>query len=110
MTVETLLNDMVELQWGHVLSDVEMGAMRVIPHREKMLQWGHVLSDVEIFFRRLDTPDLIKLQWGHVLSDVEMASRAKALLASLSGPVREHHTIFSRLSLSSFTRHQPNLL
>ena len=40
---------LVPLQWGHVLSDVEMDWHPVDIIAGVWLQWGHVLSDVEIF-------------------------------------------------------------
>ena len=92
----------MSLQWGHVLSDVEIldrGARLQIHLR---LQWGHVLSDVEIAWTAPISPgrliasmgprpfrrgnkrraamlgyDMPVLQWGHVLSDVEMETQAE---------------------------------
>jgi len=39
---------MLELQWGHVFSDVEIEKMSFYFDEVKLLQWGHVFSDVEI--------------------------------------------------------------
>jgi hypothetical protein len=36
------------LQWGHVVSDVEMAPDNYQLVRYFLLQWGHVVSDVEI--------------------------------------------------------------
>ncbi len=47
------------------------------------LQWGHVLSDVEMRFEKEKLPYVVGLQWGHVLSDVEI-SLSKTILPSRS--------------------------
>ena len=48
----------VQLQWGHVFSDVEMRSRRkgpLCPYAT--LQWGHVFSDVEIHTQPYLSPD-----------------------------------------------------
>ena len=86
----------MQLQWGHVFSDVEIhGGPDPLPPIPKasmgprlfrrgndnragfvgrilLLQWGHVFSDVEISDLRPDVRAAQGLQWGHVFSDVEM--------------------------------------
>jgi len=37
----------IELQWGHVFSDVETRKSSSAEGFAAMLQWGHVFSDVE---------------------------------------------------------------
>ena len=88
--------DPVQLQWGHVFSDVEIGRSAGRFRSRLWLQWGHVFSDVEIvrlaqalqysavasmgprLFRRGNIEaqraagEARMLQWGHVFSDVEM--------------------------------------
>ena len=102
------------LQWGHVLSDVEIRDWNPAPQRDHSasmgprpfrrgnilffdgfernslrLQWGHVLSDVEIPNPPIKPLTSLLLQWGHVLSDVEImgveAEDARTLWASM-GP------------------------
>src|SRR5712691_6329906 len=90
-----------QLQWSHVLSDVETARIRRRPRiRPSRLQWSHVLSDVETApcaivisgtpasfygatsfqtWKQLDMRRSVKnvwqLQWSHVLSDVETLIR-----------------------------------
>ena len=63
----------MELQWGHVFSDVEIVASSLLPKGKPKLQWGHVFSDVEMELagHKADA-DQARLQWGHVFSDVEI--------------------------------------
>ncbi len=50
--------------WKHELETIDPGS-------EVQLQWGHVLSDVETLGKSPQIRGLLELQWGHVLSDVE---------------------------------------
>ncbi len=86
----------MELQWGHVFTDVEMLTLNEFSHAAAMLQWGHVFTDVEMAKQREAnqqkigfngatslqtwkyqysiqiTNTEVGLQWGHVFTDVEI--------------------------------------
>ena len=69
-----------QLQWSHVLTNVETSRRCCRRRRESQLQWSHVLTNVETTKIIMDVWGALELQWSHVLTNVETikASRAKA--------------------------------
>ncbi len=68
---ETQGDATIDLQWSHVLTNVETARRETSIFAAGFLQWSHVLTNVETAPRPVDTTARQGLQWSHVLTNVE---------------------------------------
>src|SRR5437763_644119 len=60
----------VDLQWSHILTDMETLLAPSLLLRQVNLQWSHILTDMETSVTITDALFGKTLQWSHILTDM----------------------------------------